>query len=161
MNSTKLSLTAVSLLAVLALGGYAAQAEKKFVNAKEHTQKTMGSQAVRTPSGLIYRDIKVGNGAAPSPGATVTVHYTGWLHPSGEKFDSSVDKGTPFNFTIGFGQVIKGWDEGVMSMRVGGTRVLLIPPSLGYGAAGAGGAIPPNATLKFQVQLLGVKQGRG
>lgn len=159
--SPKISLTAVSLLTLLAMGSNVAKAEKKFVNAKEHTQKTMGAQAVRTPSGLIYRDMKVGNGASPSPGATVTVHYTGWLHPSGQKFDSSVDRQTPFNFVIGYGQVIKGWDEGVMSMRVGGRRVLLIPPNLGYGAAGMPGAIPPNSTLKFDVTLLGVKSGRG
>lgn len=161
MFSSRFSLIVVSLLALFASSTYDAHAQKKFVNAKEHTQKTMGGQAIRTPSGLVYRDMKVGNGASPSPGATVTVHYTGWLHPSNQKFDSSVDKGQPFSFTIGYGQVIKGWDEGVMSMRVGGRRVLLIPPNLGYGQAGMPGAIPPNSTLKFDVQLLAVKAGRG
>ncbi|MBP7860444.1 FKBP-type peptidyl-prolyl cis-trans isomerase [bacterium] len=161
MFSPRFSLAVVSLLTLFASSTYGAHAQKKFVGEKEVTKKTMGGQAVRTPSGLVYRDMKVGNGASPSPGATVTVHYTGWLHPSNQKFDSSVDKGQPFSFTIGYGQVIKGWDEGVMSMRVGGRRVLLIPPNLGYGPNGMPGAIPPNSTLKFDVQLIAVKAGRG
>lgn len=161
MFSPRFSLAVVSLLTLFASSIYGAHAQKKFVGEKEVTKKTMGGQAVRTPSGLVYRDMKVGNGASPSPGATVTVHYTGWLHPSNQKFDSSVDKGQPFSFTIGYGQVIKGWDEGVMSMRVGGRRVLLIPPNLGYGPNGMPGAIPPNSTLKFDVQLIAVKAGRG
>jgi peptidylprolyl isomerase len=105
------------------------------------------------PSGLVYKDLVVGKGAEPKPGDHVTVQYTGTL-TNGTKFDSSRDRGQPFSFTIGQGQVIKGWDEGVMSMRVGGRRILTIPPSLGYGAAGAGGVIPPNATLVFDVELL-------
>lgn len=110
-----------------------------------------------TPSGLKYEDIKVGTGPSPSPGQTVVVHYTGWL-TDGTKFDSSVDRNEPFKFPIGQGQVIKGWDEGVMTMKVGGKRKLTIPPHLGYGAAGAGGGkIPPNATLVFDVQLLGLE----
>jgi peptidylprolyl isomerase len=108
-----------------------------------------------TASGLKYRDDVVGDGASPERGKRVTVHYTGRL-TDGKKFDSSVDRGQPFAFTIGVGQVIKGWDEGVMSMKVGGKRQLTIPPDLGYGARGAGGAIPPNATLVFDVELLSV-----
>ena len=109
----------------------------------------------RTSSGLAYVDITPGTGASPKAGDTVTVHYTGYLK-SGKKFDSSVDRGQPFTFTIGVGQVIKGWDEGVMSMKVGGKRKLIIPPQLGYGSRGAGGVIPPDAELVFDVELLGV-----
>jgi peptidylprolyl isomerase len=109
-----------------------------------------------TASGLQYEDSVVGEGESPKPGQQVTVHYTGTL-TDGKKFDSSRDRNQPFQFTIGVGQVIKGWDEGVMSMKVGGRRKLTIPASLGYGARGAGGVIPPNATLLFDVELLGVK----
>jgi len=114
------------------------------------------AQEVTTPSGLKYNDDKVGEGASPSQGQRVSVHYTGWL-TDGTKFDSSRDRGQPFQFTIGRGEVIKGWDEGVASMKVGGKRKLTIPPELGYGARGAGGVIPPNATLVFDVELLDVK----
>jgi peptidylprolyl isomerase len=116
-----------------------------------------GKYQVTTPSGLEYTDVKVGDGATPKTGQDVTVHYAGYLL-DGKKFDASRDHGgKPFTFTIGEGQVIKGWDEGVMGMKVGGERLLRIPPDLGYGARGAGGAIPPNATLLFDVELLGVQ----
>ena len=111
-----------------------------------------------TASGLQYEDTVVGTGAEAAPGRNVTVHYTGWLYRDGErgdKFDSSKDRDEPFIFPLGAGMVIKGWDEGVQGMKVGGTRVLVIPSTLGYGARGAGGVIPPNATLKFDVELLG------
>jgi FKBP-type peptidyl-prolyl cis-trans isomerase FkpA len=108
-----------------------------------------------TPSGLVIEDITVGSGAAAAAGQDVTVHYTGWL-TSGTKFDSSKDRNDPFVFPLGGGRVIKGWDEGVQGMKVGGKRKLTIPPALGYGARGAGGVIPPNATLVFEVELLGV-----
>ena len=110
---------------------------------------------VTTPSGLKYEDLKVGTGAEAKAGQTVSVHYTGWL-TDGRKFDSSVDRWQPFEFPLGMGRVIKGWDEGVQGMKVGGTRKLTIPPGLGYGSRGAGGVIPPNATLLFEVELLGV-----
>ena len=107
--------------------------------------------------GLIINDVKVGTGAVAKAGETVTVNYTGWLM-NGKKFDSSKDRNEPFTFQLGAGQVIPGWDEGVAGMKVGGTRILIIPPALGYGAQGTpGGPIPPNATLKFEVELLGVK----
>ncbi|HZS60101.1 MAG TPA: FKBP-type peptidyl-prolyl cis-trans isomerase [Gemmatimonadaceae bacterium] len=109
----------------------------------------------KTPSGLAYKDTKVGDGPVAKPGQMASVHYTGWL-PDGTKFDSSRDAGQPFGFTIGQGQVIKGWDEGVAGMKVGGRRLLVIPPDLGYGASGSG-PIPPNSTLVFDVELLGVK----
>ena len=109
-----------------------------------------------SPSGLIIEEVTVGEGDAAAAGQKVTVHYTGWL-TDGKKFDSSKDRGDPFIFPLGKGHVIKGWDEGVQGMKVGGKRKLTIPPALGYGARGAGGAIPPNATLMFDVELLGVK----
>lgn len=111
---------------------------------------------ITTPSGLKYIDIKVGEGALPQIGQTVIVHYTGTL-TDGRKFDSSVDRGQPFTFPLGQGRVIKGWDEGLSTMKIGGKRKLIIPPELGYGARGAGGVIPPNATLVFDVELLGVR----
>ncbi len=110
-----------------------------------------------TTSGLQYEDTVTGSGSEARAGADVTVHYTGWLYNDGEigrKFDSSKDRGDPFSFPLGAGHVIRGWDEGVAGMKVGGTRRLLIPPTLGYGARGAGGVIPPNATLLFEVELL-------
>jgi FKBP-type peptidyl-prolyl cis-trans isomerase FkpA len=108
-----------------------------------------------TPTGLTIDDIVVGDGAAAAAGQKVKVHYTGWL-TNGTKFDSSKDRNDPFVFPLGAGSVIKGWDEGVQGMKVGGKRKLTIPPALGYGARGAGGVIPPNATLVFEVELLGV-----
>jgi FKBP-type peptidyl-prolyl cis-trans isomerase FkpA len=112
-----------------------------------------------TASGLKIEELVEGSGAAAAAGQSVTVHYTGWLTDGvikGRKFDSSKDRNDPFVFALGAGQVIKGWDEGVQGMKVGGTRLLTIPPALGYGARGAGGVIPPNATLIFEVELLGV-----
>ncbi len=114
---------------------------------------------ITTPSGLQYDDSVAGTGATAAAGQRVKVHYTGWLWQDGQqgrKFDSSKDRGQPFSFRLGGGEVIGGWDEGVQGMQVGGTRVLIIPPDLGYGAYGAGGVIPPNATLKFEVELLGI-----
>jgi FKBP-type peptidyl-prolyl cis-trans isomerase FkpA len=112
-----------------------------------------------TPSGLQYTDNVVGDGAEAKAGQHVSVHYTGWLYNDGEqgaKFDSSRDRNDPFDFPLGAGMVIKGWDEGVQGMKIGGQRTLIIPPELGYGARGAGGVIPPNATLKVDVELLGL-----
>lgn len=113
-----------------------------------------------TPSGLQFVDTLEGTGASPKTGQYCIMHYTGWIYESGvkgKKFDSSVDRGQPFEFRIGTGQVIKGWDEGVATMKVGGKRTLIIPPALGYGARGAGGVIPPNATLQFDVELIGLR----
>ena len=115
-----------------------------------------GKKMVTTASGLQYVDLVEGTGKSPAKGKVVTVHYTGTLD-NGKKFDSSVDRREPFSFVIGVGQVIKGWDEGVMSMKVGGKRQLIIPANLGYGARGAGGVIPPHATLHSDVELLGVQ----
>jgi len=118
------------------------------------------AKTMTTASGLQIADSKVGTGATPKPGQTCVMHYTGWLYENGakgKKFNSSVDRGEPFEFPIGQKRVIAGWDEGVASMKVGGKRTLVIPPALGYGARGAGGVIPPNATLIFEVELLDVK----
>ena len=123
------------------------------------TAQTPG-KTMTTPSGLQISDSTVGSGASPKPGQICVMHYTGWLYENGQKgkkFDSSVDRNEPFEFPIGQRQVIAGWDEGVATMKVGGKRTLIIPPALGYGARGAGGVIPPNATLMFEVELLGVK----
>jgi peptidylprolyl isomerase len=134
----------VVLAAAIAVPAFAAKDEKKS-----------GSKTVTTASGLKYTDVVVGKGAAPVAGKQVKVHYTGTLE-NGKKFDSSVDRKEPFSFIIGVGQVIPGWDEGVMTMKVGGKRKLIIPSKLGYGARGAGSDIPPNATLLFDVELLDI-----
>jgi peptidylprolyl isomerase len=146
--------TTLAALAVAATSGAAAvgTATTAFAQA---TGKPMTSA-----SGLQIVDTKPGTGASPRSGQTCVMHYTGWLYENGakgKKFDSSVDRGQPFEFPIGVGRVIKGWDEGVATMKVGGKRTLIIPADLGYGARGAGGVIPPNATLLFEVELLGVK----
>lgn len=138
------------IVATLLLAGFAfAQAPDKppAVEGKSHA----------TASGLEYWDITPGTGAEAQCGKTVSVHYTGWLASNGKKFDSSLDRGKPFSFKLCSGMVIPGWDEGVKGMKVGGKRRLKIPPNLGYGMQGAGGVIPPNATLIFDVELLGVK----
>ncbi|MGX7706473.1 FKBP-type peptidyl-prolyl cis-trans isomerase [Methylobacterium sp. Gmos1] len=124
------------------------------------TASASADSFVTAPSGLQYKDTVVGTGPQPKAGQTVNVHYTGWLYQDGQKgkkFDSSLDRGQPLSFAVGTGQVIKGWDEGLSTMKVGGKRTLVIPPDLGYGARGAGGVIPPNATLMFDVELLGVR----
>jgi peptidylprolyl isomerase len=136
---------------LIAQNPVSASAEKS-----ENTEVVMDSNdVVTTPSGLQYVELQEGTGATPQSGQTVVVHYTGTLE-NGKKFDSSRDRGQPFSFKIGVGQVIKGWDEGVGTMKVGGRRKLIIPAELGYGARGAGGVIPPNATLLFDVELLKV-----
>ncbi len=119
---------------------------------------SVDGEPITTGSGLQFCEIEQGSGESPAAGQTIVVHYTGWLEADGTKFDSSVDGGTPFSFTIGLGQVIAGWDEGLATMQIGGQRRLIIPPDLAYGEAGAGGgAIPPNATLIFDVELLEVQ----
>ena len=148
--SVRKSVIAVAVLSIIyAIPVLAVQEPVKVKGA------VAAAKSVTTPSGLKYVDVKVGNGASPVKGKQVKVHYTGTLE-NGKKFDSSVDRNEPFSFVIGVGQVIQGWDEGVMSMKVGGKRKLIIPSKLGYGAAGAGGVIPPNATLLFDVELLDV-----
>ncbi|MGZ3337805.1 MAG: FKBP-type peptidyl-prolyl cis-trans isomerase [Isosphaeraceae bacterium] len=129
-------------------------------HADDPGQTEKEKKMTKTESGLQYRDIKEGTGEKPKKGQICVMHYTGWLWENGakgKKFDSSVDRGEPFDFPIGTGRVIKGWDEGVLSMKVGGKRELLIPPNLGYGSRGAGRIIPPNATLLFEVELLKIQ----
>ena len=128
--------------------------------ASASVQAQTAGKPMTTPSGLQIIDSEVGTGASPKTGETCVMHYTGWLYENGakgKKFDSSVDRGQPFEFPIGTHRVIPGWDEGVATMKVGGKRTLIIPPQLGYGERGAGGVIPPNATLIFDVELLGIK----
>ena len=159
ITKPRLALSA-SLMSLVLLGsvpaGLAAAPEQQAREDAKSKEKKM----TKTDSGLEYRDTKEGDGATPAKGQTCVMHYTGWLWENGKKgkkFDSSVDRGEPFEFRLGVGQVIAGWDEGVATMKVGGKRELVIPPDLGYGARGAGGVIPPNATLFFEVELLGVK----
>jgi len=144
----------IAVIAVLAIIYGCGKSEKPGAASSSGPSKVSG-EPTTTPSGLQYWDIVVGNGPTAVPGNMVHVHYSGFL-TTGEKFDSSRDRGEPFSFPLGAGQVIKGWDEGVAGMKVGGQRQLRIPPQLGYGSAGAGGTIPPNATLVFDVELLGV-----
>src|ERR1019366_10045742 len=147
-------------LAVLLIGVafYVTACAKKEAQNETNTgaTTTAGPAVITTASGLQYQVLNPGTGAVATAGHMVSVHYTGWL-TDGKKFDSSVDRGQPFQFSLGAGQVIKGWDEGVAGMKVGEKRKLTIPPDLGYGERGAGGVIPPNATLVFDVELLGVQ----
>ena len=149
-----LTLTLFAILGVASACGTTNKSSTPGTTSASSPMKANG-QPTTTASGLKYWDIVVGTGATAVAGNTVKVHYSGFL-TSGEKFDSSRDRGEPFSFPLGAGQVIKGWDDGVAGMKVGGQRQLRIPPELGYGVAGAGGAIPPNATLIFDVELLGV-----
>lgn len=146
------------LLVLIAIVGMASGCGGSSSNKSSGSGPTsVSGQPTTTASGLQYWDTVVGTGATAVSGTTVKVHYTGWL-TTGAKFDSSRDRGEPFSFPLGAGQVIKGWDEGVAGMKVGGKRQLRIPPDLGYGASGAGGDIPPNATLIFDVELLNVSK---
>lgn len=152
MNIKKLATLSLLLLGAALTTQSTAIGEKKMSDSEQQT--------VTTATGLKYRDTVVGTGAKAEPGKTVTVHYTGWLDDGGKpgkKFDSSKDRSEPFRFPLGAHQVIAGWDEGVAGMLVGGKRTLIIPSALGYGARGAGGVIPPNAVLIFDVELLGVQ----
>ena len=151
-------LTALACSAFLLAGGAAVGEGKKAAppKAAAKEKKVEAGKVFKTSSGLQYEEIKVGTGAMPAVGQKVKVHYTGWL-TNGTKFDSSLDRGIPFKFNLGRGEVIKGWDEGLSTMKIGGKRKLTIPPVLGYGERGAGGVIPPNATLVFEVELLGVE----
>jgi peptidylprolyl isomerase len=142
----------IAIIGLATIGLYAGNAQSA-----ENTLKKTKEKKVTTPSGLQYVDVIEGTGATPKAGQTVVVHYTGWLTDK-TKFDSSVDRNEPFSFVLGQGQVIKGWDEGLSTMKVGGKRTLTIPPTLGYGARGAGGVIPPNATLIFDVALLDIRK---
>ena len=157
MKKTSLFLASAACLAPAAAPALVAQTHA----APNDSEKKSETKMTKTSSGLQYTDTVVGTGASPKSGQVCVMHYTGWLWENGakgKKFDSSVDRGTPFEFPLGQGRVIKGWDEGVASMKVGGKRTLLIPPQLGYGARGAGGGLsPPNATLLFDVELVGVK----
>lgn len=148
-----------NMMKILMIGTLAMVLAVPALAAKHEPKGNIGNngKTVTTASGLKYIDLVVGKGASPVKGKQVKVHYTGTLE-NGKKFDSSVDRNEPFVFVIGVGQVIPGWDEGVMSMKVGGKRKLIIPAKLGYGAAGAGGVIPPNATLLFDVELLDVQR---
>jgi FKBP-type peptidyl-prolyl cis-trans isomerase FkpA len=151
----------ILVIVILLLGGaaflvYTTSQNKQSENNLSAAGLPDTSNLTTTDTGLQYKDTSVGSGAEAKAGDTVSVHYTGWL-TDGTKFDSSVDRGQPFSFQLGAGRVIAGWDEGVAGMKVGGKRILVIPSNLGYGTSGAGGVIPPNATLIFEVELLDVQ----
>jgi peptidylprolyl isomerase len=159
LKTTNMHLVSFLMLA-FALAFCLAAAAVSQAASPGQADESKGKKWTKTPTGLQYLDDKEGTGESPKPRRVCVMHYTGWLwenEAKGKKFDSSVDRGQPFEFTIGVGEVIKGWDEGVATMKVGGKRQLLIPPDLGYGRRGAGRVIPPNATLLFEVELLGVK----
>lgn len=161
-------IAAFAVIGLAACAGTGTNTETAQTEANPGTTQTAANpvttqtaaKPVTTSSGLRTIDTVVGTGASPRPNQTAVVHYTGWLYVNGakgKKFDSSLDSGRPFEFPVGAGRVIKGWDEGVATMKVGGKRTLIVPPNLGYGATGVGGTIPPNATLMFDVELLGLK----
>ncbi len=159
MNRIPMVVASVALAGVLAVGcasSRSAAAKDKPAVATVAPAPTQETNVHKLPSGLVYEDLVVGEGRVAEAGLTASVHYTGWL-TDGTKFDSSLDRGEPFQFALGAGQVIRGWDEGVQGMHIGGKRKLTIPSELGYGARGAGGVIPPNATLVFEVELLGLQ----
>ena len=159
-NRQRIIIGVIAALAVILIGffvfqDYTSRNQTSTSGTLDDTPPTPSANAVTTASGLIYEDLQVGEGPAAATGDTVSVHYTGWLD-DGTKFDSSLDSGTPFEFILGTGSVIAGWDEGVQGMQPNGIRLLIIPPELAYGASGSG-PIPPNATLTFEVQLLEIK----
>lgn len=156
LRTTRVIILVVALLLIAAGGFYAYGKLAQKPAGEDNLRQLNGENMITTASGLKYEDLKVGSGAEAVAGKTVSVHYTGWLE-DGTKFDSSVDRGEPFSFRLGAGGVIAGWDEGVAGMKVGGKRRLVIPSALGYGTRGAGGVIPPNATLIFEVELLSVQ----
>ena len=150
----------LSVALAAALVSALASADEKKPTTPSEPEKKSESKMIKTASGLQYEDMKVGSGAAPKAGQTCVMHYTGWLWENGakgKKFDSSVDRGTPFEFPLGQGRVIKGWDEGIATMKVGGKRLLLIPSQLAYGPSGRPPVIPPSSTLLFEVELLDTK----
>ncbi len=166
MNAIRLAIWLGITVALSACGGSGTDENAPAAlesSTKSPASKVVAIEATEIVPGLSMRRLRDGTGMAAEPGHTVFVHYTGWLYDQsaenhrGNKFDSSVDRGQPFSFPLGGGRVIRGWDEGVAGMKVGGKRVLVIPPEMGYGASGAGGAIPPNATLLFEVELLEIK----
>jgi len=150
-----IALLVIALIAFLVYRDYTTKSQPYPIGKLDTTPPTPSANAITTASGLIYEDLQVGDGASAKSGDAVTVNYTGWL-TDGTKFDSSIDRGQTFDFTIGAGNVIAGWDEGVVGMRVNGTRLLKIPPALGYGST-ANGSIPANSTLVFEVQLVAIK----
>ncbi|HTY42936.1 MAG TPA: FKBP-type peptidyl-prolyl cis-trans isomerase [Thermoanaerobaculia bacterium] len=155
----KKSALLLSTLLAAALGAASALADDPKPTPAPGAEKGE-MKMTKTPSGLQYEDVKVGTGDSPKKGQLAVVHYTGWLWENGakgKKFDSSVDRGQPITFPLGTGRVIKGWDEGLMTMKVGGQRILLIPPDLAYGSGGRPPVIPPNSTLMFEVELVGLK----
>ncbi len=150
LRTTRILIVSIAII-ILAVGAYLI-----FSDRTPEPVATSGENMITTNSGLKYEDLVLGDGAEAVKGKNVSVHYTGWLE-DGTKFDSSLDRGQPFTFLLGAGNVIQGWEEGVAGMKVGGKRRLVIPPEIGYGSTGAGGVIPPNATLVFEVELLGIQ----
>lgn len=159
----RLGLALILLSAVITSTTAPEAQAKKFVignsstsSAADAQKSPLGPNTIKTQSGLQYKDIKIGEGESPTKGRTITINFTGWIYPKGEKFDSTIERKIPYKFVVGYGMHNQGLDEGVMSMKVGGKRLLLIPPNLGFGSKGAGAKIPPNATLKYEVELVEV-----
>jgi FKBP-type peptidyl-prolyl cis-trans isomerase len=153
VRNQRIAIIVVALILIIAVVAYFVVKNQKE---KNRALEPINGDLVTTATGLQYQDLLVGSGEEAKASDVVSVHYTGWLD-DGTKFDSSLDRGQPFEFTLGLGKVIQGWDEGVAGMKVGGKRKLIIPPDLAYGSSGAGAVIPPNATLTFEVELLEIK----
>ncbi|MGD9684823.1 MAG: FKBP-type peptidyl-prolyl cis-trans isomerase [Candidatus Obscuribacterales bacterium] len=151
-----LALSLLTIIAVSLLDAREATAKKFVTSSNASASSPLGPNALRTDSGIQYKDIKIGEGKTPTKGRTVRIHFTSWLFPSGEKVDSTLDRKTPYQFVVGYGMHNQGLDEALLTMKEGGKRLLIIPPELAFGKKGAGNKIPPNATLKYEVELLHV-----
>jgi len=151
-----LAFSLIAIISVFLMDAREATAKKFVSGSSPSASSPLGPNSLRTDSGMQYKDIKVGEGKTPTKGRTVRIHFTSWLYPGGQKVDSTIDRKTPYQFVVGYGMHNQGLDEALLTMKEGGKRLLLIPPELAFGKKGAGNKIPPNATLKYEVELLHV-----